>query len=523
MIMYVFYTMHLLYSFELKKPLLIGGVVLFLCAVFTQNSYAAITGAKDTITTSRPSPSTPLSSALASIDTQASVFNNGSRFLASDSAKLIRTNSTLIIDAATVIASQSAALTTVFYGEQAGTAGQAAIDVLYVPITAMHTVEFAVGTQIPVSGIFRLTFPTLASGDADNDASPSATTFQFNNVVSGASGTDYIKVWNVTDNAQITANVTVTESEPSAGSGGTITFTLDGSTDVDLGDTVRIFIGCSSAAVATSCATEQPRLINPTKTATLGTGDSWKIKINTFNAASTPLENTTIGIATIESVTVRATVDPTLSFTITGIDSGQPVNTGNTTGCLQVETTNSGINSTANEVNLGTLGSSPAIDVKVSNIAAQRIDISTNGGTGYALTATSSSSLLNPETGFFLNTSTTPSSWPVQDHFFGLHACGQDVPTTYTESGAGGSINCETKPTGSGGTTECRYAWPTNTQFISTTPLSIASDASGPIGAGSVDATGDGSVSISYAAGIDVSVPPGEYRSVVTYIATPSF
>lgn len=521
MIMYVFYTMHLLYSFELKKPLLIAGAVLFLCVVFTGNSYAAITGAKDTISTSRPSPSTPLNAAIASIDTQATVYNNGSRFLASDSAKVIRQLPTpLVRDQSTIIASQSANLATVFFGEQAGAVGHAGADVLFVPITAMHTVEFTVGTQIPVSGIFQLTFPTLSAGDADNDASPSATTFQFNNIISGGAGP--VEVWNVTDNAEITANVTLAETEPSAGSGGLLTFTLDGATDVDLGDQVRIFIGCT-ASTAAACTTQAPRLINPTKTATLGTGDSWKIKINTFNAASTPLENTTIGIATIESVTVRATVDPTLSFTITGIDTGQPVNTGNTTGCLQVETTNSGINSTSNEVNLGTLGSSPAVDVKVSNIAAQRIDISTNGGTGYALTATSSSSLLNPESGFFLNASTTPSSWPVQTQFFGLHACGQDVPTNYTESGAGGSINCETKPTGSAGTTECRYAWPTDTQFISSTPLSIASDASGPIGAGSVDATGDGSVSISYAAGIDVSVPPGEYRSVITYIATPSF
>ena len=49
----------------------------------------------------------------------------------------------------------------------------------------------------------------------------------------------------------------------------------------------------------------------------------------------------------------------------------------------------------------------------------------------------------------------------------------------------------------------------------------IAQDTTGPIGNG-VPA-GNGLVSVSYAAAQDVTLPPGEYQTVITYVATPSF
>ena len=504
--------------------------IIFILAIFAfifvpDKAFAAtLISSKDTITTSRPSASSPLNAALGATDTQATIFNNGSRYLASDSAKIIKSATGAIVDAGTVVSSQSAALTTVYFGEQGGSAALAAADVLYVPITAMHTLSFTTVTAIPVSGIIKLTFPILSSTDADNDASPSATTFQFNNVVSGGSGTDVVKAFD--DSTDVTANVTVTETEPGAGTAGVITLTLDGSTSIAAGSVVKIYLGCSTAT-SSSCSAQSPRILNPTKTATAGTADTWKINLLTQNASSINLDTATVAVATIESVQVLATVDPTLTFTIAGVSNGSAVNTGNTTGCLQAETTNTGIASTSTVVNLGILSNTPAVDTKVGNIAAQLLTVSTNATGGYAITATSAGSLQDFANGYSISSGTTPASFPVSSEWFGFHSCGLDtygsgISTTYWNTAASdtncgtcpvGSTSC---PTGTSGTNVCKYGWPTQA-----TSLTLASDTTGPVD--NTIVTGNGLTSVSYASGVDASVPAGTYQTYVTYVATATF
>lgn len=484
-------------------------LVIFVLAPQKVNA-AALTTARDTITTSRPSPSSPLSAALGSTDSQASIANNGSRYLASDSAKLIRTSTGGLIDLATIVSSQSAALTTVYFAEQAGTAGQLGTDVLMVPITAMHTIQFTVVNAVPTSGDIVLTFPTLTSGDADNDASPSATTFQFNNLVSGTGGRDNIDIYD--DSSDISANVTITETEPSAGAAGSISINLDSGT-IAAGSVVKIYLGCT-ASTSSSCSTQAPRIINPTKTAAAGTADRWKVKFDTEDAFDILLDTATVSIGTIESVQILATVDPTLTFTIAGIANATAVNNGNTTGCTQTETTNAGIASTATQVNLGTLSNTPtATDTKIGNIAAQLLSITTNGTGGYSLTATSSGPLRNDELGFDIASNTTPAAFPSGGDWFGLHACGLDVTLLTWNSTA--SSACNSYITGSTNPI-CLYGWPTQT-----TSVTLASDTTGPIG-NSITA-GNGLVSVSYASGVDAGVPAGTYQSEVTYVATATF
>lgn len=497
------------YKLLLKSAL---GIAFFLLlASFLSKAHAAtLINASNTITTSRPSASTPLSANGGSGDTLLSVFNNGSFFLASDSAKIINGATGALVDASNIVASQSSNLTTVYFGETIGTASFAGVNVLLTPITAMHHLKFTVPTTIPNTGDILITFPSLTTGDANNEASASASTFQFNNM--DANDGTLIKV--VDDGTDITANTTITASNPAGGgSSPTILITIDTGT-VAAGSVVDVFIGCS-AVTGASCTTQIPTLINPTKSQTAGIADVWKINIQTRNATDVNLDNATVAVGTIESVTVRATVDPTLSFTITGIANGSAVNTGNATGCSQTELTNAGIASTATEVNLGLLADTPAPNSPIGNVSAQRINISTNAAGGYVLTATSSGSLINPATGFFLESSTVPASFPSNgSDWFGLHACGLDVSAaTWVEGGSGTS--CVTEPATSTGT-ECLYGWPTRTSAIT-----LASDSAGPIG-NSV-AAGNGIVSVSYAASTDALIPPGEYRTVVTYVATPTF
>lgn len=523
MVSVVSFGMYLLTFISLKK---IGVISIILISLFllsvTRSHAATLTGAKDTVTTSRPSASSPNNNTAPSnapaTSSQLTIYNNGSRFLASDSAKVIK-NTGIVTNTNLIIASQSSALSTLFLGNTTSATIYNGADVVFVPITAMHAVQFTSAQNLDTGDDIVITFPTLASGDANNPASPSASTFQLNNIASA-------QIQIEDDGAAFAGTFTATVTNPTAGSSPIISLNID-SSSIAPGSVVKIYLGCTAQS-GTACTTQAPRIINPTKNSSTTcsgtpetcTATSYKVGIQAIDSATSNTDSATVGIGIVESVTVRATVDPTLSFTITGIANATAINTSNA-GCSQDETTNSGITGTANEINLGLLANTPAIDVKVANISGQRINISTNGATGYALTATSSSSLLNPETGFFLHASTTPASFPVTNDFFGLHACGQDAVTGFSEAGASSS-DCDTHATGSSAN-ECQYAWPTSTNQINTTPLSISLDTTGPIGAGSADASGDGVTSISYAAGIDVAVPPGEYRAIVTYIATPSF
>lgn len=492
--------MHLLYSFSLKKQASALIVFVFLCVFFTQQTHAAtLASASATLSTSRPSASSPLSANAALGSGQLAIFSNGSRYLASDSAKIIHDTTTHtgtnIINNNLLIASQSAGFTSVFLSNTTGTAAGAGADVLFVPITAMHVIRFTTSASIPSGGKIVLNYPGIT---ANNDASPSASTFAFNNLQSA----------NVVSNPAGACSGGVSVSSP------TITCTTSGGT-IAGNTTITILVGCSAQSGG-SCTAQVPTLINPTKSATAGTADIWKVGIQTQDVSSVVIDSATIALGTIESVTVRATIDPSLTFTIAGVNSGTALS-GVIAGCSQADTTNSGINSTESEVGLGTLSVVPtANNLRINNIAAQTLSVATNGANGYSITATSSGRLINPATGFFLNSSLTPLAFPTTGHFFGAHACGLDTDLTKWETTT--STACNTYRTGSVDPV-CKYAWPTQT-----TPILIAQNNVGPIGNGaSCFASGCGLNLVSYAATQDVTLPPGSYQSVITYVATPSF
>src|SRR5437588_12985752 len=92
--------------------------IAFCFVLITHCAHAeTLASSSDTITTSRPSASTPLSANVASGDGTATVYSNGSTFLASDSAHLWGQTQENV-----TIATVSAAKTTLFF---TGTAGQA--------------------------------------------------------------------------------------------------------------------------------------------------------------------------------------------------------------------------------------------------------------------------------------------------------------------------------------------------------------------------------------------------------------
>lgn len=435
---------------------------------------------KDTISTSRPSAAAPAAANIAANTTSFTFDNNGSRYLASDSAKFYPDTGETI----DIVNVASMAGTTVYLGG-ATTNTHHKGSVITVPVTAKHTISFTTVGSVPSDGLLKVIFPI---GDTTNAASPSATGFSFNGLgsnnlsVSGATcGT-----WTVTAaSGLVQCNLSVALTGPTA---------------------ITITVGAGTSG---------PLLINPTKTAVAGTADTWAVQILTTNNTGTVIDNSKVKVGTIESVMVYATVEPYMTFTIAGMANGVAVNTGNTNGCTNTEIINTGFTSSSTEVNLGVLGAS------VVNIDAQLITIATNGWGGYSLTATSSGHLLDPGIGYWIadaqgtptnNNTPAPSNGTMiaGTPSFGIHPCGADVSAAAWVQG-GASQTCTT---GSG--TKCYYANPSPAYYYD-----LASDSTGPIA--DIALTGGGLTTVQYAATMSNIVPAGTYRTSMTYVATPTF
>lgn len=454
-------------------------MVLFLFAGKAQA--ASLNSPKDTISTSRPSAYAALASGSTAPQTSAFIIDNLSRFIASDSAKLLGgTLETMTVASMSAANVPSAGQRTVYF--TGVTANNHDIgSSMAVPVTAKHTVSFKTIGSIPASGKIRLTFP---AGDATNQAFPSPNGFSFNNLAGQTGPTS--------------PNISVT----GMGAAGCSSWNVTASTGiVDCNVSAGV---TGSANITINIGSTTPILINPSKTATAGTADTWTITIKTLDASSIEIDSSKIRVGTVDSVEVYATVDPTFTFTIAGRTNNQAVNTGNT-GCTNAETINTGFDSSATEVNLGLLGSS------TMNISAQLITVTTNGSGGYSLTATSSGRLIDPDIGYWIadaqgtptaNDTPVPVVLTAGTVAFGIHPCGVDV--TSGTWGTGG--------TGSGA--GAKYANPSPSYYYT-----LAQDTSGPV-FGSGD---NGKTTVEYAATISNAVPAGLYRTVLTYVATPTF
>ncbi len=466
----------------MRKKIYISGILVFILfgssLLVSKAQAATLSSASDIITTSRPSVAAPLAADQAASAMFVKIVDTADKlmFLASDSATLRpdtgETMNTVTVASASAADTPASNQRLVFFtGAAANTHHQG--DAIVVPITALHKIAFTIPNAIPASGKVVITFP----GSADATASPSATTFAFNGLTS-----TNIQTNNITCNSW-------SVSSPS------ITCTTNSS--VAANTTITFLIGCS-AATGASCDTQVPTLINPTKTAAAGTADTWKITLQTKDTNSVVIDDAKVMIGTVESVYVQAFVEPTFTFSIAGVADATAINNGNTTGCTNTESTNTGVAASATTVDLGTL-SSGAI-----NISAQLLTITTNGVNGYTLTATSSGHLINPQNGFWINDSTTPTVMTAGTPWFGVHPCGLDVTSGTWATGA------------TGGGANAKYGWPT-----AATSVSLASDTTGPIG-NSLTA-GNGLVSVEYASTVNAGVPTGLYYATITYVATPTF
>lgn len=128
-----------------------------------------------------------------------------------------------------------------------------------------------------------------------------------------------------------------------------------------IGNTITFTIG--SAA----------KLINPSpsaETKTIGAADTYAVIVEHMDSANTVTDATTAKVAVVEAVRVTATVEPTIEFAIAA----------RTTSDTNCGGTND-ITSTASTVPLGTLYIAAFID------AGQKLTVSTNAPSGYAVTS----------------------------------------------------------------------------------------------------------------------------------------
>jgi hypothetical protein len=457
------------------KKLTLVIIVIALFFLLPKQSYA-FNSASDSASITRPSASTPLGGSISAGDGSVALpggATNLSVFLASDSAKLWGGTQELV-----TIASASADRKTVWFtgtGANNGAAnGHAFGTMLTAAITAKHVVSFKLNQTANVGDILRVSFP----GTGDNSASPSATTFAFNNLQ--ATNTQVIFLGGTAAGCTMAVSTASTPYVQCTVTGAAVPTTA----------TVVMIIGSNT-----------PALINPTKTNTIGTSDLWKLTLNHFNASLADMESpANIAIAAIENVFVQGIVDASITITIAGMANNTVINTDNT-GCAAGfnMTTNSGGASSPTSVNLGTIGTN-------ITYVGQKISIATNGQNGYVLTATASGRLLNPANGYWFGNAQgglnlTADNAPIPaaisggTEVFGISACGTDATTALF------------------GTVTAAFGNPSNAAGNAF----IYKLASKNVATASVD------TSIVYGVTAKATTPAGTYQTVMSYIATPIF
>lgn len=484
---------------KFRREFILASILLLVGLFFVQNAHAAsLINASDTLSTSRPSASAPLATNQAASAGQVQIYDNGSYFLASDSAVLWpstgETLNTVNIASMSAANIPSSGYRIVYFTNTAANTHHAG-DPITVAATATHTIKFTANTTIPSGGQIILTFPT-----STNTASPSATGFSFNGLATAGIPT-YIQC-NPT---------TACGGSGQSISGNTITLVT---TAQQAGSTpIVVSIGCktgvSSAGV---CTAPSPLLINPAKINSAGISDVWKLTIQTTDTVANGaaiLDSSKIAVGTIEAVQVQATVEPSITFTISGVSPGTLV-------CSNSDTTTAastgGAGATSTFVSLGSL-SNGAI-----NISAQNIVVNTNGAAGYVITATSSGRFINPASGVWItdnmgttgltaNDTPAPAAFPATGNpYFGIHPCyagATSVPTIPAGWSSGSTAF------GSG----AAYSNPWNTANAAyyATIASYAAPAT------------NSTTTVEYAATVGPTTPAGIYSNYFTYVATATF
>jgi hypothetical protein len=240
--------------------------------------------------------------------------------------------------------------------------------------------------------------------------------------------------------------------------------------------------------------------ITLTGTTNPGTVGSQLITINNVNASSANIEHSTFRVAIVNSVAVTATVEASLTFTVSGMAStsatGQYVNATALTG-----------SSTYNTLAFGVLAPG------VKKTLGQRLNVTTNANYGYTVTVVQDHNLISSN-GADINSfkdgaaaSTTPLAWAAPTGVLGN-------ASTYGHFGlTSGDTTLSTGNTFNPGGT------PLYKGFWQTTPVEVMYHTGPADGL----ARNIGSSTVAYSVEISALQEAGDYSNTLTYVCTPTY
>jgi hypothetical protein len=209
------------------------------------------------------------------------------------------------------------------------------------------------------------------------------------------------------------------------------------------------------------------------------------IKTYTTNSCATPSDTVTVQLVYTDGQQVSATVDPTLSFALALVASGQPVDAG--------AGPNTNVASTTTTLPFGTITSS------TNKIAAQDLTVSTNAGNGYSIFTRYTAALTSG--GFTIDDlGTAPNSTPVSFTAAGTEGFGYTTnDSSLTATGAGAN------------------------RFTNGGPKWAAFTTSNAEVAYSSAAVNNQTTRVGHQVGVSNTTQPGTYTTTVIYTATPIY
>lgn len=237
-------------------------------------------------------------------------------------------------------------------------------DPIYLKIKPIHTVTFTT-TSAVANGFFQVLIP--ADATTPNDGNPDDQGYDFNTTVTVTAPSDVGSTFDFVSGVATASGATGCTSPANYHC-----FEFHYSGAGAIGQALSLIIGNgSNTLIAPATGTSH----------TEGTADTYPLIIKQFSANSNPntataVDSTTARLAHIEAVRVTATVDPTISLTITGIANGQ-------TRCG----VSTDVTTTALSVPFGTM------TLNTFKNLAQQLTVNTNAISGYVVTASENDQL----------------------------------------------------------------------------------------------------------------------------------
>ncbi|MCB9801881.1 MAG: hypothetical protein H6774_02210 [Pseudomonadales bacterium] len=471
------------------KRACIGGILVLLMgatAFSHQSESASLTNTSVTLSTPRLSffgevgSGNTVGSSILGIDTTPTTGT-------SVSTAGIQNNDTIVINGNSYTVQNVSDADTLELGSGIVSGDETAGDTIYSPQSADLSVRFTTANAVN-AGSFRVLIPAAASNN--NDDNPDAGFWDFTSAGATVTcpsdvGSTYVFGTAAASAGAVTINSQLYHSF-------TCPYTGTGATSSSFAANPMVINGLINPA--------------PTATHTEGTADSHKIIVQNLDNSSSVIDSTTVSVGTIESVRITASVDPQLTFTITGVASSA--------SRCGVATT---VATTPTAVPFGPLSLASFAQ------AAQNLAVSTNAAGGFVVTAIEDDQMSKDGDGC---TNATPTSAGdpncIQDAFEDVGGISQTTSAEWgsdtTKKGFGYSLHDV-----SATTTEA-FSYNESSRTFSTKHFADAQNSETPVQIFSGTTVADNqNLDVCYRIIPAVTTQAGEYENNVTYRATATF